>query len=93
MNCQLTVDDCVEIYYALEYSMNCDELCAKIGSDGELLAAGTVTLTASELEDCRNAVESKLAAIRAGNYGRDRETREWGNHLEAILDILAEVKA
>ena len=81
----MTIDDYVEIYYCLSSSeVDADEL---IGTDGEKLEEHP-ELIAQNLEAIRDAVESKLDAVKSGFYGKDRCTRLWASHLREILDEL-----
>lgn len=89
---RLTSSDCVEIYCALRDH----PLMEKIGSDGELLASGSVTLTEEEIQACIDAVESKRDAVLQGDYDwhageigeTNSESAEWAEHLSRILETL-----
>lgn len=82
MNISLSTDDCVEIYYALDYD---EDLQDKLGADGKCLADGSFVPSESELRECIDAVGIKLNKLRDDFYGDDEETETWTMHMEEIL--------
>lgn len=88
----LTDSDAVEIYYALDGATAKDgseiDPDEWVGVDGEYLSAGDAEITADMAESIYDAVSNKYDAVKSGMFGRDREAREWAEHLSGILETI-----
>ena len=84
----ITFPDLTEAdWQEIDSCMLSDELAARIEAGGEEPA-----LAMEDWRDIHSAVREKLAALRAGFYGRDRCAKDWTEHMREILQKLDTVR-
>jgi hypothetical protein len=88
---ELSEKDWCEIYYCLERDRS--GAFKRVNTDGRNMdEKRQARLSEKDWIEIYLAVEDRRDALKCGLYGKDRLTREWQQHMNEILRVLAPVR-